>query len=104
MLKDRKPHGNKNKLDENKLERSDTKIAPVVDHKNIRIQNKILEQKKKKSPQFESKPDVLTERMDGSMPDKDQQKNNNIFFNLKSFMLNKLMEHPVKKTASNTKK
>ena len=39
--------------------------------------------------------------MDGNKPVKDQQKN--IFFNLKSFMLNKLMEHPVKKTASNTK-
>ena len=102
MLKDRKPHGNKHKLDENTQDESDKNIGPLVNHKNIRIQNKILEQKKKKSPQFESKPDVLTERMDGNKPDKDQQKNNKVFFNLKSFMLDKLMEHPVKKTNSKT--
>merc|ERR1711892_818397 len=98
MLKDRKPHGNKHKLVENTLEGTDTKIAPTSD-KILKILDKNLKKKKKKYHQ----PDVLTERMDSIKADKDQETNNNIFFNLKSFMLNNLMEHPVKKTASKTK-
>ena len=100
-MKDRQPQRNKANLDGNTPEGSDAKIAPTGDFQVIKIQKKNPEPKKEPH-QFKSKPDVLTERMDSSNPEKDKQ-TSNMFFNIKSFMLNKIMDHPVKKNISNNK-